>query len=130
MILKDIQSTFQEVDAAVEQAKEYFQGSECPKLSSKKTCILFTLRELLNNAVKHGNHLDYHKKIRCEIGCDGRKFHLDVWDEGLGFRLPDYRWDESANGVLHMSSRGLFIIQKMNFQLSVIEGHVSAILDL
>jgi anti-sigma regulatory factor (Ser/Thr protein kinase) len=130
MIFKNIQSTFQEVDATVESVKECFQGLECPKLSAKKNIILLALRELLNNAVKHGNHLDNHKKIMYEIGCDGRKFQLDVWDEGLGFRLPDHRGDESVNGVLHMSSRGLFIIQKMNFQLSVTAGHVSAILDL
>lgn len=128
--MNSIQSTFQEVDFAIEHITECFQGLECPKLSPKKNFILLALRELLNNAVKHGNHLDDHKKIIYEIGCDGRKFHLDVWDEGSGFQLPDHQWDESVTGVLHMNSRGLFIIQKMNFQLSVTSGHVSAILDL
>lgn len=130
MILKDIQSTFQAVDVAVEQAKEYFQGLECPKLSSKKTFIVFALRELLNNAVKHGNLLDNHKKIIYRIGCDGKEIQLDIWDEGLGFTLPDRIWDDSANRVLHMVSRGLFIIQKMSFQLSATEGHIIATLEI
>lgn len=130
MILKDIQSTFQEVDFTIEQAKRCFQGLECRKLVSKKDFILFALRELLNNAVKHGNRLDNQKRIVYRIGCDGQKIQLEVWDQGFEFQLPNQGVDDSVGGVLHMSSRGLFIIQKMDFQLSVTKGHVIAALDI
>jgi anti-sigma regulatory factor (Ser/Thr protein kinase) len=130
MIFKDIQSTFPEVDVAVEQVKELLQGLGCPKLSSKKTFVIFALRELLNNAVKHGNLCDSRKKVIYRIHCDGHKIQLDVWDEGPGFTLPDRVWDDSANKILHMASRGIFIMQKMDFQLAVAQGHITAILDL
>ncbi len=130
MISKNIRSTFQEVDFAIESVKNCFQGLKCSKLTSKMNLILYALRELLNNAVEHGNLSDSHKKIVYRIGCDGQKIYLDVWDEGIGFTLPEPIGDDSANRVLQMISRGLFIIQKMDFQVSVTEGHITAILDI
>jgi two-component sensor histidine kinase len=130
MIQSGICSAFKEVDLTLERTKKSFLDIKCKKLIPKTTFILFAFRELLNNAVEHGNILDERKKIKYQIGCNGETFQLDVWDEGEGFDLPEQLMDDSIARILNMSSMGIFIIRKMGFQLTVINGHITAILEL
>jgi anti-sigma regulatory factor (Ser/Thr protein kinase) len=130
MIQSGICSTFKEVDLAIQQIKKSFFYTKCPKLDSKATFILFTFRELLNNGVEHGNLLDERKKVGYKICCNGKTFQIDVWDEGIGFNLPEQLMDDSMDRVLNMSSMGIFLIQKMGFQIKVNASHVTAILKL
>jgi anti-sigma regulatory factor (Ser/Thr protein kinase) len=130
MIQSGICSSFKEVDRTLERIKESFTDMQCERLNTKVTFILFTFRELLNNGVEHGNLQDDRKKVVYQMGCTGKVFQIDVWDEGSGFDLPEQLMDDSIDRVLNMSSMGIFLIRKMGFHVSANAGHVMAVLEL
>lgn len=68
------------LDRAVDTlvARELICGSDVP---STRLC----LEEALVNAIRHGNCLDPHKKVRLEMAAEEEGCTLCVYDEGCGF---------------------------------------------
>ncbi|SMP48018.1 Histidine kinase-like ATPase domain-containing protein [Anoxynatronum buryatiense] len=88
--------------------------------------INFVLRELLNNAVEHGNAFDRNKKVICSI-CYGKQIvEICVRDEGAGFSSNMTAAPET-NGANQQRSRGLWMIQQLGLTLDIKGNQVKAI---
>ena len=60
--------------------------------------IRLAMEEALINAIKHGNRLDPHRRIRLSADIDERRVRITVADEGAGFdpaAVPDPTADEN-----------------------------------
>ena len=71
-------------DAGFEDSDQYFIG--------------LAAREILINAIKHGNRFDESKKVGLRLSTDSNVLTIDVTDQGEGFRLenvPDPRLPEN-----------------------------------
>jgi serine/threonine-protein kinase RsbW len=66
------------------------------------------VREVVVNAIKHGNRFDPDKKVGLKISLVGRDLVVEVTDQGEGFRLenvpdplaPENRERESGRGIM------------------------------
>ena len=60
--------------------------------------IRLALDEAVSNAIRHGNDCDPDKQVRVRYRIDPEQVHIDVCDEGTGFKpqcLPDPTLDEN-----------------------------------
>lgn len=83
------ESNFESVDLMVKDALKTLEHKI--ESLSKYTLfkINFMLREMLNNAVEHGNHFDVTKKVMCRIVREGHFLKFHIKDEGAGIILCD-----------------------------------------
>jgi|GEM_PF-114876 len=73
--------------------------------------VHLALQEALMNAIKHGNHLDPHKKVRINVSVSKKQVGITIEDEGVGFErggVPDPRAPENLEKC---SGRGIFLIE-------------------
>lgn len=73
--------------------------------------IGLAVREIMINAIIHGNGLKSQKKVFVTIARTRRQLTVTVWDQGSGFdldRLPDPR---SPEALLKESGRGIYLAQ-------------------
>lgn len=69
-------------DSVIKESQEYLKQYEISEFSGFK----LVLRELLNNAVEHGNQKIIERIVTCKIEhIEGRRFKITVEDEGGGF---------------------------------------------
>lgn len=126
----EINSTFEYVDMAVSFAAERISAvkilSEYPFLF---ICIS-ALRELLSNAIEHGNKLVVEKKVLCKITYSSSQIRIDVRDEGKGFSLKKAFYGTPQEDILSERGRGLSIISKLGFKLQVKGNLVTARLNI
>lgn len=92
--------------------------------------INFVLREVLNNAVEHGNRFDETKKINITVDYDPPKIVFVVQDEGDGFTMDEDHVSQDVNYVLRERNRGMQLIRDMNFDVDVEHTQVRLVLDL
>jgi len=92
--------------------------------------INFVLREVLNNAVEHGNRFDEAKKINITVDYDPPKIVFIVQDEGDGFSMDEDHVSQDVNYVLRERNRGMQLIRDMNFDVDVEHTQVRLVLDL
>ena len=73
--------------------------------------IEMAVREVVTNAIQHGNRFDLNKQVRVQFRFDREKFEVQVKDQGHGFdfdHLPDPC--DPAN-LLKSSGRGIFLVR-------------------
>jgi|GEM_PF-672827 len=87
MFSKVIQSDFQSVDETVREALSIVQMQIESLKQDTLFKINFMLREILNNAVEHGNLMQREKKISLNITCEMPLMIFQIQDEGEGFLL-------------------------------------------
>lgn len=92
--------------------------------------INFVLREVLNNAVEHGNRFDESKKINITVDYTPPKIIFTVQDEGDGFIMDEEHVSQDVNYVLRERNRGMQLIRDMNFDVDVEHTQVKLVLDL
>ncbi|ABZ84243.1 hypothetical protein HM1_1673 [Heliomicrobium modesticaldum Ice1] len=120
------ESTFAAVDQSIRAVMTDIR-EKGPAISGKQVFVVdLALRELLNNAVEHGNKLDPAKQVRCCLSLDEKSVRLDVWDEGTGFCLEKAVDDDVLQDLMRERNRGLEIIGLMGFSITVIGNHVVA----
>ncbi|RQD70307.1 MAG: ATP-binding protein [Tindallia sp. MSAO_Bac2] len=88
--------------------------------------INFALRELLNNAVEHGNHNDPEKKVRCIVSGSENGITIIVKDEGDGFTIRDVQRQQPEQADLEIRKRGLWLLDKLGFTVEVEGNNVTA----
>lgn len=108
-----IQSNFESVDLAVRNIIQVLKSEE--KIINKGVIfkISFMLREILNNAVEHGNKFDESKFIYCEVVKVDSLLHFIVKDEGQGIVFTK---EESKEDVLRVRTRGILLINDYGFE--------------
>lgn len=87
----EISSELLLVDQVITEAVKFLEGYNVPDESKFK----LVMRELLNNAIEHGNKQMIEKKVSCRITClpspspsqngQSKRFRINVQDEGPGF---------------------------------------------
>lgn len=136
MFLTEFCSSFTEVDAVVDLARKYLMACDCAELRPITFFVLFALRELLNNAVEHGNGLQYQKKVCVAMELSKRGLEIRVCDEGAGLRLnrvirenaelPSQPPRNQHPAHLPERSRGLSTLLEMGFEIGNRDGAVIA----
>jgi serine/threonine-protein kinase RsbW len=84
--------------------------------------IEMAVREIVVNAIRHGNQLELEKKVHVQFRYNSETFEVEIHDEGNGFdfnHLPDPCDPEN---LLKSSGRGIFLVRSFmdNFSLSYI----------
>ena len=84
--------------------------------------IEMAVREIVVNAIRHGNQLDLEKTVQVQFRYDLERFEVEIHDQGNGFdfsHLPDPCDPEN---LLKSSGRGIFLVRSFmdNFSLSYI----------
>ena len=95
IIVYKISSEISSVDSVIEHCKEDLSRFN---VISDSTEFKVIVRELLNNAVKHGNHEIAEKTVTCNIEYLGaRRFKIVVEDQGSGFNYRNINMDLPEN---------------------------------
>ena len=82
--------------------------------------IEMAVREVLVNAIRHGNQFDFEKRVRVRFRFDTTRFEVQISDQGRGFdyeHLPDPC--DPAN-LLKSSGRGIFLVRSFMDDFSLI----------
>jgi len=106
-VTSTLESRVESVDVAEEAVRRF--TLEAGFDESDQYFIGLAAREILINAVKHGNGFDRNKKVAVRMSKDAVSLTIDVSDEGNGFQLeevPDARAPENWE---KRSGRGLAI---------------------
>jgi serine/threonine-protein kinase RsbW len=108
----DFASTLEHVDAAVHALMVFIQQQQIPY---EPFDLELVLREALTNAVRHGNHLDAARLVRCAMQVDQDILQITVTDEGEGFdwqqQLQEPRLDSPGG-------RGGWLMQLYGFEVT------------
>lgn len=103
--------------------------------------IKFMAREILNNAVEHGNHFNQHKYVNFIVTHEGKKITMTVIDEGEGkIKIPEFKKleefpDENLNSeereyLLEERKRGYPVLYHMGFNIKVENNTVVVTIEL
>ena len=102
-------STLDSVVESVHSAEEIVRrfALEAGFEESDRYFIGLAVREIVINAIKHGNRFDQNKKVGLRLSTNGDDLIIEVTDQGDGFRiesvpdphLPENRERESGRGI-------------------------------
>jgi serine/threonine-protein kinase RsbW len=114
-------STLDSVVEAVEDAETSVcrRALEAGFSESEQFFIGLAVREILVNAIKHGNSFDPKKKVGFQISREGDELIVEVTDQGEGFEVesvPDPRLPENLS---RLSGRGIAMAQGIMDEFSV-----------
>ncbi len=126
-----IKSTFDAVDEVVKEIDKQIKTKF--EFISKRLLfnIDFMLREILNNAVEHGNHFDAHKTVWCKVTYDVPHLTFIVKDEGKGFTTQDFHTEShDPKMLLRDRHRGHETLMEMAFDVSIEGNKVQVSLNL
>lgn len=92
--------------------------------------INFMLREILNNAVEHGNHFDSDKRVYCKVDYDVPYLIFIIKDEGKGINLMNLPTEShDPKNLLRERQRGHKTILDMDFDIKIQGSQVKIILN-
>ncbi|SFH51727.1 Histidine kinase-like ATPase domain-containing protein [Tindallia magadiensis] len=119
-------SDFCEVDKYSILMTDFIVKNNSDLSSEERFNINFALRELMNNAVEHGNCSDPQKKIFCTVISREKRITLIVEDEGDGFDLSQEIFDNTKRDDLENRRRGIWVLKKLGFDVVVKKNKVTA----
>ncbi len=126
----EVASTFEAVDQIVKQIDQNI-ALYCERIDASTLFkINFMLREMLNNAVEHGNHFDADKKVQCRIEAIDDYIYFHITDQGSGVDLTCDPRSEECQFKLETRRRGLATVRKLNFDVVVNGNTVTVSFDL
>ncbi len=104
---RTLDSTLANIDLAESAALEFaqkagFLGNELEKVG-------LAVREVVANAIIHGNRLDYQKKVVVTVLRTPDQLRVTVWDQGKGFDLDCLSDPRSPEVLLRESGRGIYM---------------------
>lgn len=112
-----IGSNFQAVDDAVERIIHAIRDKKIIRNKHLIFDVNFVLREILNNAVEHGNHFDVNKMVKIQIDFLKPMLSIKVIDEGSGFDLEKILAYTGEEHILRQRHRGFQTIRELGFCL-------------
>ena len=124
-----ISSNFNAVDATVRDIIEILREFEAVNKKGTLFKISFMLREVLNNAVEHGNKFDESKMIECRVFSKDRFLIFNIKDEGDGI-LYDEHYDKKNDYNMRSRNRGLGLILEYGFKFAALGNAMEIRLDL
>lgn len=70
-----------------------------------------SVREMVTNAIQHGNKLDAHKKVDICFEVEAGQLSISIRDQGSGFRADEIPNPLDADNLLKPSGRGIFYVR-------------------
>jgi serine/threonine-protein kinase RsbW len=91
---------------------------------SDRYFICAAVREILSNAIKHGNCFDPSKKVSLSLSENGSDLTIEVTDQGEGFQLENVPDPLLAENLARTSGRGIKIARSImdDFSVKRLEG--------
>ncbi|NLI61061.1 MAG: ATP-binding protein [Clostridiales bacterium] len=123
-------SCFDEVNRIIDELMSSIPQDIKRKYEDAFFCIVVALRELLNNAVEHGNKMDAEKKIICEFSLEGNILSLVVIDQGQGFHITEVLDKVVQTCHDRERFRGISMVTSLGFFIEVVGNQVIAKLDM
>jgi len=107
-------SSNKELENIISKVLSYVSNFEAIKDKVDKFKINLVLRELLTNAIRHGNNEDCNKKIITSIHhfANSDSIFIAVKDEGEGFDFYNFLDEIKKEDELRIHHRGLLIIKE------------------
>ncbi len=115
IVNKEIESNFESVHQFVLKVIDLIDKEKIVKKQNTIFKINVMLREVLNNAVEHGNKFDENRMVYCRIELDKEIFTFIVRDEGEGC-IKDQFYNVGDGFTMKLRSRGLDLITKYGFK--------------
>lgn len=75
--------------------------------------IAIAITEVANNAIIHGNKLNYEKSVTISYYCDGGSLLIYIKDEGRGFNPTELGNPLDPDNLLKETGRGIFILRSL-----------------
>ena len=105
-----LESRFENIEVAERALLELCRKVGCR--GDEEYWLVSALREVLANAIRHGNHGDPERVVSVEYAVDDDSFIVTVEDQGEGFD-PDEVPDPTApENLLRPSGRGIFYMRQ------------------
>lgn len=124
-----IPSSFKDVDICVREVLTLLGDHETLADESLLFKVSFVLRELMNNAVEHGNKFDITKQISCLITYDAPVFAIEISDEGSGFVIND-AYLNVLDDEKRERRRGLKLIEELNFKVNIESSTIRLLMEV
>jgi serine/threonine-protein kinase RsbW len=80
--------------------------------------IDLAVTEAIANAIKHGNKEETSLPVKIKIEILNNELHIEVSDQGKGFKMDKFHVNNNAVSVDSESGRGLYIIKKLMDEVS------------
>ena len=128
---KTIESSFEAVNELVNLVMDQIENEFTMIDARQLFKINFMLREILNNAVEHGNHFQLDKDVFLEVVYEEPILAFLIKDEGEGVNKSDIDPDKlDADFLLRERQRGYQTIREMDFDIKVKGNEVTVLLNL
>src|ERR1700685_157770 len=112
-----LDSVVESLDGAEESARRCANNAGFGE--SDQFFIGLAIREILINAMKHGNRFDPGKKVGFDVSLDGRDLIRDVTDQGAGFELEGVPDPLRPENLERKSGRGISMARSIMDEVSV-----------
>jgi serine/threonine-protein kinase RsbW len=112
-----LDSTLESADSAEDAVLSVAKEAGLPEEELQK--IGMAVRELVVNAVVHGNRYNAHKKVHLQVFMEKDQLITVVGDQGSGFELSSVPDPLAEENLLLQSGRGLLLVRAFvdEFQL-------------
>jgi len=122
-ITRTLDSTIANIDQAESATLDFaqragFRGNELEKVG-------LAVREVVANAIIHGNRLDYQKKVVLTLIRTPDQLKVEVWDQGKGFDLDCLPDPRSPEVLLNEHGRGIYMARAFMDEFHVQTGPAS-----
>jgi serine/threonine-protein kinase RsbW len=106
-----VPSRVQAINPTVNKLKKMLKAACLER--SQAFAIETALREVLANAIVHGNRLNRAKSVRVGCGCSGREIRIVIADEGDGFDPGALESPLAAKNLDSDHGRGILLIRSL-----------------
>jgi serine/threonine-protein kinase RsbW len=112
-----LDSVVESVDGAEESVRRFAQHAGFEE--SDQYFIGLAVREILINAIKHGNRFDQSKKVGLRLATNGGDLTIEVTDQGEGFRIESVPDPHLPENLERRSGRGIAMALAIMDEFSV-----------
>lgn len=116
-VFRSLESRVEEVDEAEAWVRQFAGGQGFDE--SDQYFIGLAVREVVVNAIKHGNRFDLAKKVGLALSGGPGELVVEVSDEGAGFLLEEVPDAKAAENLERRSGRGLLLARRIMDEISV-----------
>ena len=108
LVLPSLLDSLNPIDQTTEEISEAMDFSE-----DDRDNIAIAVTEVANNAIMHGNKLDYHKTVTVSFYEDEDRLTIYIKDEGRGFNPKELGNPLDPSNILKETGRGIFILRSL-----------------
>lgn len=108
LVLPSLLDSLNQIDQLTEKLSEQMEFSE-----DDRDNIAIAVTEVANNAIMHGNKLDYDKNITISFYQDNDRLTIYIKDEGRGFNPKELGNPLEPSNILKETGRGIFILRSL-----------------